>query len=574
MDLSLSGLASNFDWKSLVDQLSEAERGPQVRLRSEQNTLNQRNNAYSSIKTQLLVLKSRVDALKDPDLYGTRSSSVTDSTVASVSASTDTPLGSIDLTITQLATSSKHVGAIDAGRAISSTNDVSGVIISGAGFSTPVSAGTFTVNGHQVTIESTDTLQTVFDRISAQTNGEVTASYDSQTDRITLSGNGPIVLGSANDTSNFLQVSRLTNNGTGTITSAGNLGGVRRSVTLGSSNLGVDVSDGGAGAGEFKINGVSINYDTSKDSVNSVLDRINSSAAGVNASYDATNDRFVLTNQLTGDVGVALEDVTGNFLAATGLVSGSLTRGQNLVYSIDGGPNLTSQSNTITESSSGIAGLSISVAKAGSTKVSVETDTGKVRSALEDFLTEFNKVQSMIDSQTEITTSSSNKVSAGLLSSESDVSKIATTLRSYAYSPTSALSTALKSLDDIGIKSNGNDNSLKIDDSDKLDAALNDQLGAIKNLFSDETDGLAAKLSTFLDQTVGEEGTLVQRQDRLTKEAADIDVQITDLEKLVQANQERLTASFLAMEQASARNNQQLQFLQQRFGGKIGRAHV
>lgn len=570
MDLSLSGLASNFDWKTLVSQLGDAERAPQLRLRSEQNTLNQRNNAYSSIKTQLLVLKSRVDALKDPDLYGTRSSSVTDSTIASVSASTDTPLGSIDLTITQLATSSKHVGAIDAGRAISSTNDVSGVIISGAGFSTPVSAGTFTVNGHQVTIESSDTLQAVFDQISAQTNGEVTASYDSQTDRITLSGNGPIVLGSANDTSNFLQVSRLTNNGTGTITSAGNLGGVRRSVTLGSSNLGVDVSDGGAGAGEFKINGVSINYDTSKDSVNSILDRINSSAAGVNASYDATNDRFVLTNQLTGDVGVALEDVTGNFLAATGLVSGTLTRGQNLVYSIDGGPNLTSQSNTITESSSGIAGLSISVAKAGSTKVSVETDTAKVRSALEDFLTEFNKVQSMIDSQTEITTSSSNKVSAGLLSSESDVSKIATTLRSYAYSPTSALSTALKSLDDIGIKSNGNDNSLKIDDSDKLDAALNDQLGAIKNLFSDETNGLAAKLSTFLDQTVGEEGTLVQRQDRLTKEAADIDVQIADLEKLVQANQERLTASFLAMEQASARNNQQLQFLQQRFGGSSG----
>jgi hypothetical protein len=34
----------------------------------------------------------------------------------------------------------------------------------------------------------------------------------------------------------------------------------------------------------------------------------------------------------------------------------------------------------------------------------------------------------------------------------------------------------------------------------------------------------------------------------------------------VQSNRDRLTASFLAMEQAAARNNQQLQFLQQRFG--------
>ena len=39
------------------------------------------------------------------------------------------------------------------------------------------------------------------------------------------------------------------------------------------------------------------------------------------------------------------------------LTGGTLTHGQNLIYSVDGGPQLVSQSNTITEDTSGIAGL-------------------------------------------------------------------------------------------------------------------------------------------------------------------------------------------------------------------------
>jgi len=284
-----------------------------------------------------------------------------------------------------------------------------------------------------------------------------------------------VVLGSATDTSNFVQVTRLANNGTGTVTSSGALGGVRRGVSLGSSNLGVDVSDGGSGAGEFKINGVSIQFNARTDTLNDVLDRINNAAAGVTATYDATNDRFLLTNQVAGDVGVALEDVSGNFLAATGLSGGTLTRGQNLIYRIDGGDPLTSQSNTISESSSGIAGLTVSVSKVGSTKIGMASDTGKIRTAIQDFLTEFNKLQSMIDSQTAISTDASGKVSAGLLSTESDVSDIASTLRAFAYAPSFVSASGLKSLDDIGIVSNGNDNSLKVGDDDVFNAALNDQ---------------------------------------------------------------------------------------------------
>ena len=39
------------------------------------------------------------------------------------------------------------------------------------------------------------------------------------------------------------------------------------------------------------------------------------------ANYDPVNDRFLLTNKTTGDVGITLEDVTGDFLAKSRLLT-------------------------------------------------------------------------------------------------------------------------------------------------------------------------------------------------------------------------------------------------------------
>ena len=45
----MSGLASNFDWKGLVDQLVEVERAPQRRMFSEQQAIQARKTAYDSV---------------------------------------------------------------------------------------------------------------------------------------------------------------------------------------------------------------------------------------------------------------------------------------------------------------------------------------------------------------------------------------------------------------------------------------------------------------------------------------------------------------------------------------------
>ncbi|HEY0454969.1 MAG TPA: flagellar cap protein FliD N-terminal domain-containing protein, partial [Verrucomicrobiae bacterium] len=86
MNLGISGLASGFDWQSLISQLANVERAPENRLRSEQGTLAQKNSAYSSILTQLNTLKTKVDALKDPKLFQSRNTTVGDSSVLTASA--------------------------------------------------------------------------------------------------------------------------------------------------------------------------------------------------------------------------------------------------------------------------------------------------------------------------------------------------------------------------------------------------------------------------------------------------------------------------------------------------------
>ena len=558
------------DWRSLVDQLAQVERAPQSRLRTEQNKISNRNNAFGTIKTQLGVLQNRITTLKDTSLFDSRLAASSDTSKLTASATAGAALGTYTFNVTQLATAARKVGASNAGGALAATSDVSGVTLSSAGFSTAVTAGTFTVNGKQVTIATSDTLQGVFDKISSATGGNVTGSYDSGTDTISLAaGSGEVVLGSATDTSNFLSVARLYNNGGGTVTSASSLGGVKLSGSMASANFGTAVSDGGSGSGKFKVNGVEIAFNATTDSVQNVLDRINASSAGVTAAYDSVNDRFTLTNKTTGDVGVALEDVTGNFLAATRLTSTSATleRGKDLLYTINGGSTLVSRSNTITEDSSGLTGLTVTALQEGtSATVTISSDTSKIRSAITSFLDDYNRAQSTIDSKTASSTDSSGKVTAGTLAADSEASEIASRLRAIAFNQSTGLSGTLTSLAKIGIDSSGDDNSLSVDDSEALDKAIQDNLSELKTLFTDGSKGIATKLASYLDATIGDDGSLVAKQDALTKQSSDIDTQVSDLEKVVQSNRQRMIDSFVLMETAQASINQQLKYLQQRFG--------
>ena len=202
MQLQLSGLASGFDWQSVVDQLTELERAPQQRMRADQSTISQKQSVLNSLTSELESLKTNAEALSTGDLFDQRSVSNSDETVATATAAAGALQGSYQVTINQMATASSQRGSDNIGGNLSASSDVSSLVLSNATFSTPVTDGVFTVNNTQITVSTSDTLQTVLGAIATAIGGS--ATYNSSTDQIVLSGSSEIILGSVNDTSNFL----------------------------------------------------------------------------------------------------------------------------------------------------------------------------------------------------------------------------------------------------------------------------------------------------------------------------------------------------------------------------------
>ena len=566
--LAVTGLASGVNWSTVVQQLGQAERAPETQWRNQQSVIAAQNAAYSTINTNLTALQRDARNLMDASFFNSVVATSASPAVASASVVSGTPAGNYAFNITQLATAAQINGAANVSQVLDPGGDPSTVTVGTAGFSTPVTAGTFTVNGAQITLAKTDSLKQVFDNIALATGNKVTASYSAVTDKITLtsSDGSPIVLGSATDTSNFLQDAQLFNNNSGTVASTSALGHVNTSAALNAADLKTAITDGGSGKGAFTINGVTINFNAGTDSVQSVLNTINESAAGVSAAYDPVNNKFVLVNKTTGDVGISLQDVTGNFLAATGLAGGTLSHGKNLLYNLNGSAQqVVSQSNTIGSASSGILGLSVTALTTGTTTVNVSSDTTTISNAIQKFVTDYNTAQSFITSQQAVTTAADGTVTPGTLTGDTNTNDIATRLRALATAVKAIAGTsgAVKQLSDLGFQTNGQDNTIALSNASTLTSLLTGNLNDVKALFSDSTNGLMAQLSSFIDNTIGENGSLTGRQSDLIKQSSGISTQIANLETKISNHMNQWNSAFQAMETAQARANQELTYLSQ-----------
>ncbi len=631
----------------MVEQLSNVERAPQRRMYTEQRTISRQNAALTTLKNELTTLKSKSEALKKTDLYDSRSVDSSETHITA-SAATGTSSGDYRFEIYQLATAAKQLGNTDVGASVSSS-----AALDSSGFAIPVTEGTVTVQGKQVTVSTSDSLTTTLNAIKTAVGGSF--DYTISGDKVTLTDASAIVLGSATDTSNLLSALRLTANGTTSVASSAKLGGMDLAKTMDAANF----TDGaGSASGEFKINETSISY-SATDTITDILDNINNSEAGVYANYDTVNDRFLLTNKTEGDVGITLSDVSGDFLAKTRLLaanSGSLSRGNNLLYKVNDNGPLESRGNTITQDSSGIQGLSVTATQASgasrissvdtsgetvttdsshgystgdavtiyspgsvpgglsasttyyvkvtgnstftlhSTKadaeagtsaidltsaqtgdvyfldstpkkatVTVKSDTETIKTAISEMIAQLNKVQSLITSQTASSTNADGKVELGVLASETLPTEISRELRSKITGDVTGITSTIKRMESIGYTSSGYTNQITLSDTDKLNSALRDNLGQVKSLFSTETYGVGVSLYTYLDGVLDDDGSMATTQKNMTDQVDDISDQIAAHERRVQSNRDALIRSFVAMEGAQSKVNQQMSFLASRF---------
>jgi len=561
--IQLTGLSSGLDWKSLVDQLMELNSVPITRLQTEQTKVGQQTTVLNSIKTKLTALQTSVANLNATAVFSQRTASASN-TQWSVSATPTATAMTHTIAVTQLATTARLQGTGQISNAIRADGDTSQVLISAMNLAQPITAGDFSVNGAKVSVAITDTLADVFQKISAATGGAVTASYNGGTDQVTLSSASPIVLGSANDSSNFLQALKLNNNGTGTVGSSSRLGAVKLDAPLASSGLAGTLALDGDNAGKILVNGVEIAFDADTDSLRTVMARINASTAGVMASYDATNDRMVLTNKVTGDLGVSIQDGTGNLASVLGLTgSATLVRGQNAEFTVDGGSTRTSASNTLDETALGISGLSMTIASATTEQITVGSDTSSARTKIEDFIAKFNEVLAYVDQQTKVTVSGSS-TSTALLYGNSAARELSAALRSEVFK-TLGGSGGVQRLEALGIDFDGTTNQLKIKDSSKLDGALLNKAEDVSSFFTTSSTGFAARIDSLITRQTNTDGALTLAVDAKTKRSAKITTQIADMQRRLDQQRASLEARFIQMETMQALLQNQLKALTNAF---------
>ncbi|HEX2829092.1 MAG TPA: flagellar filament capping protein FliD [Burkholderiales bacterium] len=223
---------------------------------------------------------------------------------------------------------------------------------------------------------------------------------------------------------------------------------------------------------------VNVTIDSSNNTLQGVRDAINAANAGVQASIvnDGTAYRLVLTGDKSG---------TANTISVTnGLGAGELKDALDGMTEARPAANaelkvngvfVSSDSNSI---SSAISGVSLTVSKAGTTKVVVSRDAGQAQAAVQSFAKAYNDLQSTVTSLTKYDAATKK---AGVLNGDSGMTSFMSSIRSMMGEALKGTTGQYKQLSDIGV-SFQKDGTLAVD-STKLGDALKNSAKDVAALF-------------------------------------------------------------------------------------------
>jgi flagellar hook-associated protein 2 len=583
--VSIGGIGSGIDTKSLIAQLMQVESQPLVELRQKKAVEDSKNAAFQSVNTKLQLLQSTASDLTLDLNIKAKTASTTNANVVSATASSAAALGSYKIRVDQLASATSVSTNVAAGQpvtdptqALTSLNTVS-----------PVTAGNFTiqynpgagVQNATVAITAGMTLQQAMDAVSTATGGTITAALGSgaNANKLVLTaaaGTTSLIVGSNSDTSNFASVMNLRtasyNTGTQTMVSSGGIGVSNPNVGIGSSNAsGLSNAITTGGAGSFQINGVTITYNTGTDSIRNVLDRINASTAGVVATYNQANDRYTITSRSTGSGAITMSDTTGNFLQALGFTDPSrqqITNGQNALIGIEGINGFTAStgatdftadlSSPTNDFSNVISGVTISAktVSTGNTRetLNVTNDAAGIQAKVKAFVDAYNGA---IDSITATT-------AKGMPDAfDNDLVNIQTRMQGLA-SFSIGGSSGYSALVNLGVSTTKQDRVHLSFDTTKFAAALTANPDAVAAVFQTSTTGVAQQFKTYLTGVSGASGIFATRNSSNTQAMRTYDQRIADMQVRLQLKQKTLQQQFTAMDSAVAKlHSQQNAFLSQ-----------
>ncbi len=573
--IQFGGVASGLNTSSIISALMDIEKQPLLQMQSRQAALQSEQTAYTTVQATLNDLLAKAQAFTVTGAGSGRSATSSDPSILTATASNDAVAGQYQVSVDHLATATvaRSVNAlatpITDTIASDPTQPISGLNLPGQ-----ITAGTFSVvvdcTVTTINVDPMQDLQSVLQQIhdavasKLSSGGTVTTSIVGNRVQIAVSDGGAvhrISFGAGGDTSNAAGILGLATLGTSsadpTLTGTSALGVVSTTNPLDQAFLSGLSST--PMTGTLTVNGVGIAYDTSSDSLSTLITRINGMQAGVVASLDRTNDRLVLTSTSTGTQAISITDSngTGGLAQALGLAPGTTaaqTLGQAAQVTVNG-QTVYSTSNAVTNAIAGVTLDLLAQSPSGTTEtLAVGVDTDGITQSINDFVSSFNSLGDTLDKLTQVTPGTPGQAgSSGPLANDFQVASLFLGLRSLVTQPVSGLTGTLNSLASIGISTGavgsptGSTNRLTLDQG-TLQQALNADPQRVAQLLDDATGAMQPLVTQLQALTDPSDGYYPSVQTSITSQLSDLSRQEADEQEREAGVQAALEAKYANME--------------------------
>jgi len=292
--------------------------------------------------------------------------------------------------------------------------------------------------------------------------------------------------------------------------------------------------------------------------LNEIAAAINAASdnVGVTASVlqeDASNYYLTLSSDDSGTANImtiAYEDSVGSPLGTDPLLMNQTQAAADAQIEVDGTYTVTRSSNTITDVFSGIT-LNLLETSASAVKLDVTHDSDAVSSAITGLADAYNSLQSTI----------SALGAGGLSSNGSTLRALQNQIRSVFNTFPTGLSGNYSYLSDVGI-SFEKDGTLSTD-STTLSSAISTNLDSVTELFSDDDQGFAFRLSELLDNVLDDDGLIDAKEDGINSQIDSAQDAQVDLQFRLEKVEARYRAQYAALDTLMANLSTTSGFLDQ-----------
>jgi len=580
--IQFGGVVSGLNTQGIIDALVAVKKQPLLDMQNKEATLTAQKAAYAQVGTALDDLVAKIKNFTVTNAGASRVGTSADNSVLTATAASNAAVSQYQISVDRLATATRATSTGALGAAVTGA-DASKTLQS-LNLPGSVSAGQISaiVDGvvvhYTVGDPATTTLDQVMTGLGQAIQDQLAAGANSSPDpaavmtisvvgnRLQLAVSGATVahsfsFGAAGDSSNALGMLGIANSSATIavddppLTGTTNLGVARMSGALDNAGLSGLTS---TTAGTLTINGVDVAYNTTVDSLSTIVSRINNSSAGVIASIDRTNDKLVLTRKDTGAVAMDIDDTSGNLAAVLKLAPGTTNAqkiGDTSQVTVDG-RSITSLGNTVTNAIDGVTLNLVAKSPLGLPQaLTVGADQSAVTTALNSFITSYNSLADTLDKLTASTPGQAGGKAgtSGPLASDPTARSLLVSLRATLFG--SAGSGSINSLGAIGLNTGaigsaaGTTDRLQLDTT-KLTAAMNADAHQVAALLDGSTGPLSALLTRLktIEDPANTSSYIQAHTAGLASEISSLQHQEIDRQELIANYQAAIERQYAAME--------------------------